>query len=113
MNTKTVILSVFKALAIVLVLAVLLPSAVKLTHAFNHHEHEVCESDNESKTHFHESDLDCDFYKFKLTKNQFFVLSKYETKAILPFSKEKLEHYISFNNYQQLSRFLRGPPQLV
>jgi hypothetical protein len=96
-----------------LVLVVLLPSAVKLTHAFNHHTHEVCESDNDSITHFHQSDLDCDFYKFKLNNNQFFVLTEYELKTILPFSKEKLEHYISFNNYQQLSRFLRGPPQLV
>ena len=94
-------------------LIVLLPSAVKLTHAFNHHTHEVCESDNQLKTHFHESDLDCDFYKFKLNKNQFFVLSKYDNNTDIPFSKESLEHYISFNNYQQLSRFLRGPPLLV
>lgn len=113
MNIKTVITSVFKTLAITLVLAVLLPSAIKLTHAFNHHTHEVCESDNESKTHFHESDIDCDFYKFKLTKNQFFVLSKYEKSAEFQFSKQKLDYYISFNNYQQLTRFLRGPPQLV
>ena len=113
MNIKAIIVSVFKVLAIVLVLAVLFPSVVKLSHAFNHHTHEVCESDNESKTHFHESDLDCDFYKFKLTKNQFFVLSKYSIKPNFLFSKEKLEHYISYNNYRQLTRFLRGPPQLV
>ncbi|WP_400079892.1 hypothetical protein [Winogradskyella sp. R77965] len=96
-----------------LILAVLLPSALKLEHAFNHHTHEVCESDNESKTHFHESDLDCDFYKFKLSENQFFVLSKYEIKVEFPFFNETTNYYISFNNYQQLSRFLRGPPQLV
>lgn len=113
MIIKTVITSVFKALAILLVLAVLLPSAVKFSHAFNHHTHEVCESDNDFQTHFHESDIDCDFYKFKLTKNQFFVLSEYEKKAEFPFSKQTTEHYISFNNFQQLTRFLRGPPQLV
>ncbi|WP_296384811.1 hypothetical protein [Winogradskyella sp.] len=113
MNFKTVITSIFRVLALILVLAVLLPSVVKLTHAFNHHTHEVCESDNEATTHFHESDLECDFYKFKLTKNQFFVLSKYEKNAKFQFSKQKLDYYISFNNYQQLTRFLRGPPQLV
>jgi hypothetical protein len=96
-----------------LVLAVLLPSAVKLTHVFNHHTHEVCESDDKSNTHFHESDLDCDFYKFKLTKNQFFVITKYKKQKPHPFLKQKLDYYISFNNYQQLTRFLRGPPQLV
>jgi len=96
-----------------LTLAVLLPSAIKLAHIFNHHKHEVCESDNKSKTHFHKSDLDCDFYKFKLTKNQFFVLSKYDIKTKFPFLSETTNYYISFNNHQQLTRFLRGPPQLV
>jgi len=96
-----------------LVLIVLLPSAIKFAHAFNHHTHEVCEADNNSKTHFHQLDIDCDFYKFKISKNQFFVLSKYTIKPNFLFSKEKLEHYISFNNYQQLSRYLRGPPQLM
>ena len=102
-----------KVLAITLVLAVLLPSAVKLTHAFNHHTHEVCESDNDFKTHFHQSDVECDFYKFKLSENQFFILSEYNQKAHFQFSKDNLDYYISFNNYQQLTRFLRGPPQLV
>ena len=96
-----------------LVLAVLLPSVVKLTHAFTHHTHEVCEFDNESTTHFHESDIDCDFYKFKLTENQFFIVFKYEKSLKTLQLTQKQEHYISFNNYQQLTRFLRGPPQLV
>lgn len=96
-----------------LVLAVLLPSAIKLTHAFNHHTHEVCEFDDNSSTHFHQSDLDCDFYTFKLNKNQFFVLSQNEEQIEIPYSKLSLEHYVSLHNYQQLSRYLRGPPQLV
>jgi hypothetical protein len=96
-----------------LVLAVLLPSAVKLTHAFNHHTHEVCESDNESVTHFHESDLDCDFYKFKLNKNQFFTIINSEVRLYNPFLKQEVNYYISFNNLQQLIRFQRGPPRLV
>jgi len=104
---------VFRVIAIVLVLAVLLPSAVKLTHAFNHHTHEVCDSDNNTNTHFHESDLDCDFYKFKLTENQFFVVSKYEKNTDFQLSRLETDDYTSFNNYQQLTRFLRGPPQLV
>lgn len=113
MKLKTVIQALFKVLAFLLVLAVLFPSALKFSHAFTHHSHQVCEDDNSSSTHFHETDIDCDFYKFKLTKNQFFVLSKYESKAKFPDSRKTTEHYISFNNYQQLTRFLRGPPQLV
>lgn len=113
MNFKTIISSTIKVLAIVLTLAVLLPSAIKLTHAFNHHTHEVCKSDDASNTHFHESDIDCDFYKFKLTKNQFFVLDKYEYKAAFLLLNEKLDYYTSFNNYQNSTRHLRGPPQLI
>lgn len=113
MKVKNIISSTIKVLAIVLTLAVLLPSAIKLVHAFNHHTHEVCESDNESNTHFHKSDIDCDFYKFKLTKNQFFALSKYNNTLVLPFLDKEANYYISFNKYQQSSKFLRGPPQLV
>lgn len=95
------------------ILAVLLPSAVKLTHAFNHHNHIVCNDDIDHDTHFHASDLDCDFYKFKLTKSQFFTLHKYEEASKVPHVNEILSYYISYNNYEQPLQFLRGPPQLV
>ena len=113
MNLKTVIESTYKVLAITLVLAVLLPSGVKLSHAFNHHTHEVCESDDDSQTHFHESDIDCDFYKFKLNKNQFFALVNNDENPTNQFLKQEVNYYISFNNLQQLIRFQRGPPRLV
>lgn len=112
MKTKTVFIALFKTLAFMLVLAVLFPSAVKLTHAFTHHSHKVCDSDGELKTHFHESDIDCDFYKFKLTNTQFLVNIDYTLIANLEITKTFSSHYISFNNYQQLTRFVRGPPQV-
>ncbi len=95
-----------------LVLSVLLPSAVKLTHAFNHHKHEVCDSDNELKTHFHKSDLDCDFYKFKLTNNLFLVFNNYEILPQKTATKQLSSYYISLKNYQHSTRFVRGPPQV-
>ncbi|SDH55846.1 hypothetical protein SAMN04489796_103186 [Winogradskyella thalassocola] len=95
-----------------LVLSVLLPSVVKLTHAFNHHTHEVCDSDNELKTHFHESDLDCDFYKFKLTNNLFLVFNNYEIITEKTATKQLSSHYSSFNNYQYSKRYVRGPPMV-
>ena len=113
MNIKTVIASVFRVIAIMLVLAVLLPSVTKLTHAFNHHQHEVCETDNKHKTHFHESDLNCDFYKFKLTKTQFIKNYNYEIEHQTVYFKPKSNYYTSIYKHQQLTRFLRGPPTLV
>jgi len=96
-----------------LVLAVLMPSVVKLTHAFNHHKHNVCDNDNNHQTHFHASDLDCDFYKFKLTKIQFFKLYAYLTKQETEYFKPSSKYYTSFHNHQQIIRFTRGPPVLM
>ncbi|NRD20191.1 hypothetical protein HNV08_09025 [Winogradskyella eckloniae] len=112
MNHKTVISSLFKGLAIVLVLAVLLPSAVKLNHVFSHHSHKVCDNDDTSDTHFHETDFDCDFYKFKLTNNLFVEFINYEISSNTVVSRQLSLYYISLNNYLQTTRFDRGPPQI-
>ena len=112
MKTKTALIALFKILAFTLVLAVLFPSVVKLSHAFTHHSHQVCDADGKLKTHFHQSDLDCDFYKFKLTNNLFLVFNNYEIIPQKTANKQLTSYYISLNNYQQLSRFVRGPPQV-
>ena len=114
MNVKTVISSLFKALAIVLVLAVVFPSVVKLSHAFNHHEHQVCIDDTiDHSTHFHQTDADCDFYKFKLTKTQYLAFNKYEVNINSIEVNRNSKYYNSFYNHQQNNTFLRGPPELV
>lgn len=114
MRIKTIIASLFKVLAFTLALSVLLPTAVKLSHVFNHHEHEVCENDDaDTSTHFHEFDLDCDFYKFKLTQNQYFLVYDYDETLKISDASESLPYYISFNDHQHLTRYLRGPPQLI
>ncbi|WP_282042724.1 hypothetical protein [Winogradskyella flava] len=113
MNIKTIITTSFKVLAIVLTLSVMLPTAVKASHLFTHHTHEVCENDNDATTHFHESDLDCDFYKFKLTQNNFFVIEDYDLSPEFISTSKLSSYYISFNTHQYSTRFLRGPPQFV
>ncbi|MBV7268183.1 hypothetical protein [Winogradskyella luteola] len=113
MKTKTIITSFLRVMAIVLTLVVLMPSAVKLLHALNHHKHEVCKNDNNGYTHFHETDLDCDFYKFKLTKNQYFLVYDYDESFSFLCASQSLSYYISLNNHQHLTRHLRGPPSLV
>ena len=55
----------YKISLIVLIIALLVPSFVKLAHAFEKHKHEVCTTPQ--KSHYHELDLDCEFYKFKLS----------------------------------------------
>ena len=113
MNIKLVLTSLFKTLAFLLVLAVLLPSAVKLSHVFTHHTHEVCENDQSLDTHFHESNIDCDFYKFKLT-TQFYLQNKLVTLTS-PEENFKItdSQYEFVSDYQKLQTALRGPPQMI
>ena len=89
-----------------------LPSFVKLAHAFDNHKHEACVVPQ--KLHYHELELDCEFYKFKLKENQYF------STIIITQSTDYLEYaeiydkYYSLNKSLQLTnKNLRGPPQLL
>ena len=89
------------------------PSVIKLSHSFVHHTHQVCDDDTSSKTHFHQSDLDCDICKYKLT-TQYYFQNKLET---LTSSEENFKisesQYDFVSDYQKLQTALRGPPQLI
>jgi hypothetical protein len=112
-NYNKIITIVFKGLASLLVLAVLLPSAVKLSHAFNHHEHFVCAVDIDHSTHFHQTDIECDFYKFKLNETYYQVAEYYYSSENITFNKADLSYYFFLIAHQQDISHLRGPPSLV
>ncbi|MDN3493704.1 hypothetical protein [Winogradskyella bathintestinalis] len=110
---KTVITTLFKLLAIILVIVVLLPSAVKFSHVFTHHTHVVCQNDSSSDTHFHESDLECDFYKFKLSK-QLYIQHNTETLTSVEDNFNITDSQYQFvSDFQKLQIALRGPPQMI
>lgn len=114
MNIKTIIVSFFKVFAITLSLTVLLPSVVKLSHAFNHHEHEICTNDNdETSTHFHELDLDCEFYKFKLNSNYYSHLKIDNSETDENYKKVATTFYVFIRSQEQETTLLRGPPSIV
>lgn len=113
MNVTTFITVVFKTSALVLALAVLFPSVVKLSHAFTHHSHYVCEDDNSLDTHFHETDIDCDFYKFKLTTQFYFQNEVVALTSIEKNFKISDSQYEFVSDYQKLQMALRGPPQMI
>lgn len=105
---------IFKTIAIALALAVLAPYGIKLNHTFTHHNHEVCHDDgDENNTHFHTSDLDCDFYKFKLNTN-YYATTLYDFVPEVAFlSEESTSHYFFLRAHFQHTSFLRGPPLFV
>ncbi|MDT0559533.1 hypothetical protein RM697_12790 [Ichthyenterobacterium sp. W332] len=94
-----------------LVASVMMPTLVKFSHAFNHHKHEVCEGD--SALHFHELDLECDYFKFKLNNHYYSFTERVVNNEDI-FVKENLDkHYFFYNSYQFFSFYLRGPPSVV
>ena len=97
----------------VLALVVLLPSVVKLSHVFTHHTHHVCDEDNSLITHFHEADFDCNFYKFKLTKQYYFNSEPLQFVSIESNFKITNSQYEFVSNFQKLQTVLRGPPQMI
>ncbi len=102
---------IFKIIALTLVLTILVPSAVKMAHAFENHKHEVCEVPQ--KLHFHEFELDCEFYKFKLNQQFSFTNSVTVFYDSFEISDKIISQYHFISDYQKLSFALRGPPSLV
>lgn len=102
---------IFKILTLFLVVTLFAPTALKLTHVFNHHEHKVCIGDD--STHIHQVDLDCDFHKFQLNTN--FTVNSFAIKLFTPKEKfiEIVSQYNFLSKYQRLHFSLRGPPNLI
>ncbi len=101
----------FKTLIMLLVVTLLVPSAVKIAHIFEHHKHEICEGGD--STHIHKVDLECEFQKFQINNN--FTLSQI-TFAFFQLnenSKVIESQYRFLSNYQRLHFSLRGPPAFV
>lgn len=98
----------FKSITLLITLMVLAPSAVKFTHIFTHHTHEVCKG--YESTHIHKVDFDCDFHKFKLNNNYLHALAYNSFFKQSQHYKIQSLTYKFLNNRQPLSFSLRGPP---
>ena len=99
---------IFRSIAILLLLAVVLPSVVKFGHVFENHKHEVCS--NPSDSHFHEVNVDCEFYKFKLNNTFSFVFNGVIIPQIKNNHKNIFSKYFFINSYKSFGIALRGPP---
>lgn len=103
---------VFKIATLLVIATILIPYAVKFTHVFNHHQHDICL--NKNQTHLHNLDLECSFYKFNINTpfvsftNDFDILIKTETH-----SNPTSTPYNYLISHWQLSYSLRGPPAVV
>lgn len=99
---------IFLSIAWILCFSLLLPSGFKLLHAFEDHKHEVCEFPQSS--HYHELDLDCEFYKFNQT-NQIHIGNNYEINHYFIVANQPVaSFYFHLKSHRCLSFSLRAPP---
>ncbi len=98
----------FKIATLLVVVCLVLPSVVKFTHIFAHHEHEVCLGENQS--HLHELDMDCEFYKFNI--NHYTTLTSFEFIPLEIIENQEIiaSQYVFLSAFQRLHFSLRGPP---
>lgn len=87
------------------------PSVAKFNHLFEDHKHEACH--HPKKLHYHEVDIDCEFYKFKLNQEFHFDIVSFELIANTLETLKRSTYYQLITDKSNLSYSLRGPPVFV
>ena len=102
---------IYKVSVIILSIALFTPSFVKFSHIFEDHTHQVCK--NPQKVHFHEYNIDCDFYNFKLNTQFSFISNDFQLLNIENNYQPIIlkYHFLRIDKPIHFSR--RGPPQLI
>ncbi len=98
----------FKIATLLVAACLLTPIVVKFTHILSDHEHEVCIGENQS--HFHEIDMDCEFYKFNINHQTTFTTFEFVSFELINYKENIVSHYTFLSSYQKLPFVLRGPP---
>lgn len=93
-----------------LVLTILLPSIVQLSHLYEEHNHVVCFNDS---LHVHEKIQNCDIQDFHLTSFNFEPKQNIEnTDFIIPNFINSIYHYLPYKTHDHSINNLRAPPFL-
>ncbi len=91
-----------------MVVFLITPSIVKITHALNDHRHVECKAFGQ--LHIHEVELDCDFQDFNLSPQFHSTLVEVPGLLISNNSNKITSQYTFLSKYQKLHFALRGPP---
>lgn len=100
-----------KSVSALLLLALVLPFALKLNHVFDNHNHVVCKSKIEN--HIHESELDCDFYNYKINQVTYYISTIFDDDFQQLFIPKNYALQDDFHQTERFVSFLRGPPSFV
>ncbi len=94
--------------SLILVLCMLMPAFLNLSHAIHGHNEQKCSSD--ITLHLHEAEFDCEFQKFKLTKQLYAELPNVNLFSAPFFEKRGISAYHFLSESEILPFSLRGPP---
>tara|TARA_R110000868_G_scaffold4211_13_gene26660 strand:+ start:65106 stop:65438 length:333 start_codon:yes stop_codon:yes gene_type:complete len=104
-NVKKILLS---CISILILAALAIPDAVKISHAITEHKEQTCVE--KGTVHFHEAEFDCDFHKYHIT-TYFYPQSINYTVAFQDSKiKQNQNYYFLLSEFQKLHFSLRGPP---
>ena len=94
--------------ALLLFLALMLPTAIQFSHAFEGHDHIPCEDDSR---HFHQDVPDCHTCDFHLTSFNYDV-AEYTDLSLPKFIVKNAVNFTSlqFNSFKKTNTQLRAPP---
>lgn len=100
-----------KFFSLLTAIVLMVPLFVKLNHFVEHQHHDICKTPYTN--HFHEYNIDCDYYNFILNTNFF------ESEPIVELFQETHLSSLILSKYEFLSDFkiyhtyLRGPPPVT
>ena len=97
--------------SMILVLCMLMPAFLNLAHAIHGHNGQTCASD--IALHLHETEFDCEFQKYKLTKQFYTDLQNFDLFVLAVIRENTSVSYSFLSSYQQLHFSLRGPPSVT
>ncbi|NDV42818.1 hypothetical protein [Flagellimonas sediminis] len=100
-------------LSLILILGILTPSAVKLSHAISGHSKEQkCLS--HGTNHIHSANFHCDFHDFTLANKVFFTSSFVYLPVEVPeIGHFEIGYHFIFKPFKTEFHALRGPPEVL
>jgi len=91
-----------------MVVALLFPSAVSISHIYAHEKEVVCT--DYFDTHLHKKNIECHLCDLRTTPIITFDLFNFNLYQPLSVDKKFYNHYQFLSDFQKLSFELRGPP---
>lgn len=97
--------------SILLLVALLFPSAVQFAHAFENHDHRPCE---EISTHLHQDSTECQVCDFQMATFEYKIIAYPEFLIPTIISKaEKLFSSLLLSSFKKTNTQLRAPPYFL